>query len=86
MSKHLATMVRKNLLLAGRNLSTCPSSEVGSCLTGLLGLKKRERESKKKEKGRGRESKKKGREREKERKENMTGVFWGGREQQMSFW
>ena len=40
MSKHLATVVRKNFLLTGRNLGTDPGSEVGGHLTGPVRFNK----------------------------------------------
>ena len=42
MSKHLATVARKNCLLTGRNLGTEPGSKVGGHLTRPVGLRERE--------------------------------------------
>ena len=44
MSKHLATVARKNFLLTGRNLGTDPDSEVGGHMTGPVGLREGEGE------------------------------------------
>ncbi len=41
MSKHLATVARKNFLLTGRNLGTEPGSNVGGHLTRPVGLRER---------------------------------------------
>ncbi len=60
MSKHLATVAKKNFLLTGRTLCTDPGSEVGGHLMRPAGVKGRERvrekkREKKRDKGRGRE-------------------------------
>ncbi len=42
-SKHLATVSRKNFILTDRTLGTDPGSEVGGHLMGPTGLRGRER-------------------------------------------